>query len=191
VHGHSSTALAAVLDDYVPRSDQEAADLERLRALSARPDAWTRSSPLHATGSAIIVHPDTRRVLLRWHQRMQAWLQVGGHADPGETSPLEVALREAREETGLGDLVPWPDERQPSVVQVVIVPVPAGRGEPAHQHADVRYALATRRPDDATPESSVALLRWLRIEEAISEVAEDNLRICLERIAELLGWLSS
>jgi 8-oxo-dGTP pyrophosphatase MutT (NUDIX family) len=183
--GGNEVELAAVLDDYVPQSDQEAADVERVRDLSAQADAWSRSLPLHVTGSAIILHPDSRRVLQRWHERMQGWLQVGGHADPGETAPFDIALREAQEETGLSDLAAWPDPGQPRVIQVVIVPVPAGRGEPAHEHADIRYVLSTNRPNDATPESSVARLRWLRFEEAISEVGEDNLRICLLRIANL------
>jgi 8-oxo-dGTP pyrophosphatase MutT (NUDIX family) len=177
--------LAALLDDYVPQSDQEAADVGRLRELAVRHDVWARSSAVHATGSAVIVHPDSGRVLLRWHERMHGWLQVGGHADPGETTPFDIALREAREETGLADLEPWPDPRQPTLVQVVIVPVPAGRGEPAHEHADLRYGLCTHRPDDATPESSVARLRWLPLADAIAEVAEDNLRLCLQRIAAL------
>src|SRR5713226_3419943 len=106
--------LAAVLDAYVPRSDQEVADVERLRGVLVGGDAWSRSSPVHATGSAIILHPDSGRVLLRWHERMQAWLQVGGHADPGETTPFLIALREAHEETGLSDLVAWPDSDAPA-----------------------------------------------------------------------------
>jgi 8-oxo-dGTP pyrophosphatase MutT (NUDIX family) len=177
--------LGAVLDEYVARTEQEAVDIERLRGLAAHGDVWARSLPVHATGSAVILHPDTGRVLLRWHERMQAWLQVGGHADPGEASPLDIALREGREETGLGDLVPWPDPSRATVVQIVIVPVPAGRGEPVHEHADVRYVLATHRPDDAMPESAVARLRWLSLEAAIAEVAEDNLRTCLQRVAAL------
>ena len=179
--------LVEVLDSYVPRSDQETADVKRLRDLAAGGDIWARSLPVHATGSAVILHAESRRVLLRWHERMQAWLQVGGHADPGEASPLDIALREGREETGLSDLAPWPDPIRPTVVQIVIVPVPAGRGEPAHEHADVRYVLATHHPDDAMPESAIARLRWLPIDAAIAEVAEDNLRTCLQRIAELGG----
>lgn len=58
------------------------------------------------TGSALMVHPSSGRVLLRWHERMQRWLQIGGHGDPGESDPLAVALRERREETGLPDLAP-------------------------------------------------------------------------------------
>ena len=99
-------------------------------------DPWLRSNPLHVTASAVIVHPDSGRVLLRWHQRQQAWLQVGGHGDPGESDPLAIALREAREESGLTDLEPWPDAE---LWQVAIVSVPANSEEPAHEHADVRF----------------------------------------------------
>jgi 8-oxo-dGTP pyrophosphatase MutT (NUDIX family) len=171
-----------MLDGYAPRSPEEAADLVRVRALLAAGDPWSRALPLHITGSALIVHPPTRRVLLRWHERQQAWLQVGGHADPGESDAFEVAIREAREETGLDDLTPLRLEP----VQVVIVPVPAGRGEPAHEHADIRYALATASPDLTVAESDAARLRWLTIEQAAAEITEDNLRECLRRIQTLL-----
>jgi 8-oxo-dGTP pyrophosphatase MutT (NUDIX family) len=183
------TELTAVLDEYRPRSEDEAADVERIRQVARGGDAWSRSTLLHATGSAVVVHPETRRVLLRWHERMQAWLQVGGHADPGETDPFLIALREAQEETGLQDLVAWPDSNAPSLLQVVVVPVPSGKGEPPHQHADLRYALATATPDEATPETETAGLRWLHLEEAVNNVAEDNLRICLLRIGEMFKAL--
>jgi 8-oxo-dGTP pyrophosphatase MutT (NUDIX family) len=124
--------------------------------------------------------------LLRWHERQQAWLQVGGHADPDESDPFAIALREAREETGLTDLVAWPDPISPRVMQVVIVPVPAGKGEPAHQHGDIRYVLATSNPDAVASESESARLAWLDFEAAFERVAEDNLRVCLERVAALL-----
>src|ERR1700753_3809 len=99
--------LASLLTAYQPASTVEKSDLQRAKTLS---DPWPRSTPLHVTASALVVHPPTRRVLLRWHARQQAWLQVGGHAAPGETRPLDIALREGLEETGLTDLVPWPDE---------------------------------------------------------------------------------
>jgi len=174
-----------VLDTYEPATGNEARDLSRLRDLLAGGDPWTRSSPLHVTGSAIILHPSSNRVLLRWHDRMNRWLQVGGHADSGETSPYAIALREAREETGLTDLTAWPDPQSPLVVQIVIVPVPAGRGEASHEHADIRYLLATEQPGLATPESDSAPVQWLRLTDAISATAEDNLRDCLERIAQV------
>ncbi len=179
--------LTEILNAFEPRSPEEASDVERIRQLASQGDPWPRSLPLHVTGSAVVVHPPTRRVLLRWHQRMQAWLQVGGHGDPGESDPYEVAVREAEEETGLPDLRPWPDPAQPTLVQVAIVPVPASKREPAHEHADFRYGLATAQPDTATPESPSARLRWLDLDEALATVPEDNLRICLQRLAEVIS----
>jgi 8-oxo-dGTP pyrophosphatase MutT (NUDIX family) len=179
--------LIEILDGFQPRSAEEANDVERIRQLASQGDPWPRSLPLHVTGSAVVVHPPTRRVLLRWHQRMQAWLQVGGHGDAGETDPYEVALREAHEETGLHDLTPWPSAGQPTLVQIAIVPVPASKREPAHEHADFRYGLATAAPDLATPESPSALLRWLDLDDALATVAEDNLRVCLLRLAEVIS----
>jgi 8-oxo-dGTP pyrophosphatase MutT (NUDIX family) len=171
-----------MLDEYESRSAEEAADLLRMRALIATGDPWSRAVPLHITGSALIVHVATRRVLLRWHDRQQAWLQVGGHADPGEIDPFAVAQREATEETGLQDL----RALQPDPVQVVIVPVPAGRGEPAHEHADIRYAFATATPDLAVAESDNAKLAWLTFDEARARTSEANLRECLRRVEALL-----
>ena len=174
-----------MLDRYRPQGEAEAADVERVRALAATvDDPWLRSIPLHVTASAVIVHPDSGRVLLRWHQRQQAWLQVGGHGDPGETEPLAIALREAREESGLTDLEPWPDAE---LRQVAIVSVPANSREPAHEHADVRFVLATRAPEAARAESPDAPLRWLPLREAFEATSEANFRDMLSRVAHLLG----
>ena len=174
-----------LLDRYQPHGAAEAADVQRTRELAAAtPDPWLRSNPLHVTASAVIVHPDSARVLLRWHQRQQAWLQVGGHGDPGESDPLAVALREAREETGLTDLAPWPDAE---LWQVAIVSVPENSKEPAHEHADVRFIFATGEPDAARPESPGAPLRWVPMRDAVDATSEANLRDMLSRVQRLLS----
>jgi 8-oxo-dGTP pyrophosphatase MutT (NUDIX family) len=176
--------LRAALDAHVPRSPDEARDTERVRSLLGG-TPWDRATPLHVTGAAMIVHPPSRRVLLRWHARQHAWLQVGGHGDPGEEDPFAVALREAKEETGLQDLAAWPDARR-EPVHLVIVPVPEGKGEPAHEHADIRYVLATADPDSARPESDDAPMQWLTLDEAFALSAEDNLHETLRRVSDLL-----
>jgi 8-oxo-dGTP pyrophosphatase MutT (NUDIX family) len=177
--------LAAAVRTYRPDDTCEEADLDRITGLMRTgDDPWDRSAPLHITGSAVIVHTASNRVLLRWHQRQQAWLQVGGHGDPGERDPLAVALREAQEETGLADLTPWPT---PELRHVAIVDVPAGKGEPAHEHADLRYVLATGTPDAIVAENDQAQLRWLLVGDAILETTEANLRETLTRVQRLLG----
>ena len=181
----SARPVLDLLDRYRPQGDAEEADVKRVRELAATADdPWLRSLPLHITASALIVHPGSGRVLLRWHQRQQAWLQVGGHGDPGETDPLAIALREAREESGLTDLEPWPDAE---FSQVAIVSVPANSQEPAHEHADVRFVLATRAPETARAESPDAPLRWLPVREAAKVTSEANFRDLLSRAGHLLG----
>jgi 8-oxo-dGTP pyrophosphatase MutT (NUDIX family) len=171
------------LTTYVPADPHEEADVQRIRAvLDSERDPWLRSTPLHLTASALIVHPGSGRILLRWHQRQQAWLQVGGHGDPGESDPLAIALREAVEETGLADLMPWPDAQ---LRHLVIVGVPAGKGEPAHEHADLRYFMATQTPDAARAENEHAPLRWLSLAEAYHATSEVNLRESLARLERL------
>jgi 8-oxo-dGTP pyrophosphatase MutT (NUDIX family) len=178
--------IRRALNGYAPRDDRERADVARLRALLGHGDVFDRSTPVHVTGSALVVHPPTRTVLLRWHPRMQMWMQVGGHFDADETDPRLVALREAREETGLSDL------RSPSLtadppVQIVIVPVPAHGDEPAHEHADFRYVFVTETPDAIVAESPHAQLRWLDLGVAAEETTEENLCVFLSRVSEVLG----
>ena len=181
----SHRPLADLLDRYRPRDETELGDLTRVRALvETAGDPWLRSLPLHLTASAVIVHPESGRVLLRWHQRHQSWLLVGGHADPGERDPLAIAAREGREETGLADLEPWPDAE---IRHLVIVPVPANDREPAHEHADLRFALATRTPDAARPEHLDAPLRWLSTHDARDSSGEVNVRATLLEVERLLA----
>lgn len=163
-----SDPLREALADHAPSDAEEAADLTRIRQLlDAEAEPWSRHVPLHVTASALVVHPPTKRVLLRWHDKQQRWLQVGGHGDPGERDPWPVALREAEEETALADLRPWPGP-EPRLFQVAVVPVSPSPEEPAHEHADLRYLLVTDRPDDVPAEVEGVPLRWCTVEEAVT-----------------------
>jgi 8-oxo-dGTP pyrophosphatase MutT (NUDIX family) len=180
-----------VLARYECRDVAEEVDRRRLVELvQAEPDPWSRSLPLHLTASALVVHPPSARILLRWHDRLRQWMQVGGHGDAGEDDALLIALREAGEETGLTDLRPYetiPGEGA-APVQVAVVPVPAGDDEAAHEHGDLRYLLVTDRPEQARPERAEADLRWLSFEDALEEVTSANLRVLLVRTGTAFGF---
>jgi 8-oxo-dGTP pyrophosphatase MutT (NUDIX family) len=184
---HHGPVLNGLLTGYQAAGETETADLERMTGLAAAvPDPWSRSLPLHFTASALVVHPESRRVLLRWHVRHGRWLQVGGHGDPGETDPLAIALREAREETGLTDLAPWPDD---SLRHAVVCYVRPSATEPEHEHADLRYFLATASPDAVVPENDQSPLRWLPLAQARELVGGNNLRHTLDRADALFSRL--
>jgi 8-oxo-dGTP pyrophosphatase MutT (NUDIX family) len=181
---HHGPVRSGLLSGYQAAGETEAADLRRMTRLAASaPDPWSRSLPLHFTASALVLHPESRRVLLRWHVRAGLWLQVGGHGDPGESDPLQIALREAREETGLTDLVPWPDA---SLRHVAVCYVRPSATEPEHEHADLRYFLATANPGAIAPEDEHSPLRWLSLDEARELVGGNNLRRTLDRADALL-----
>jgi 8-oxo-dGTP pyrophosphatase MutT (NUDIX family) len=96
-------------------------------------------------------------------------------------------MREAREETGLTDLRALSASTAQLPVQIVIVPVPAGGDEPAHEHADFRYLFVTDTPGDIVAEHADARLRWIDIASALAETKEPNLRVFLSRVSEALG----
>lgn len=178
--------IERALESYRPSDATERADVQRLRELLAVADVHSPDTPVHVTASALVVHPPSHTVLMRWHPRMQMWTQVGGHFDAGETDPWLVALREGREETGLTDLRELTvAAKQP--VQIVIVPVPANRDEPAHEHADFRYLFVTDTPGDIVAETAEAPLRWIDLATALTETKEQNLRVFLSRVSEALG----
>ena len=99
------------LDDilaYEPRDEAEAGDkamfLEYLRLF---PDTiLTRENKIaHLTASGFVVNGDGTRVLMAHHNLYRVWAWTGGHAD-GDGDLLSVALREAREETGVEHIKP-------------------------------------------------------------------------------------
>jgi 8-oxo-dGTP pyrophosphatase MutT (NUDIX family) len=155
------------LTDHRPSDAEEAADLQAIQAFVAlHPDPFDRRIVEgHLTGSAIIVSADGTRTLLLHHRKLDRWLQPGGHADPGESTGEEVALREALEETGLLGLTLHPTAPRP--LDVDVHDIPARGEEPAHQHLDLRYlvvapegAVFTRSADETRD------MRWVGWNEA-------------------------
>jgi 8-oxo-dGTP pyrophosphatase MutT (NUDIX family) len=159
-------SLADGLSAHSPEDARERADLARILEFVARHrDPFDRAIVEgHLTGSAFVVSENGARVLLLRHKKLGLWLQPGGHADPGETSGEQVALREAREETGLAELRLHPSAPRP--LDVDVHQIPARGAEPAHWHLDLRYLCVAK---DAAPLVRAAEesddLRWFRWDE--------------------------
>ncbi len=177
--------LAAALRRHVPADAEEARHVARVLALvEGEPACFSRSAftPGHVTGSAFILRADTGGVLLHRHRRLGAWLQLGGH-DEGEHDPAVTALREGAEESGLSDLVLL----SPDILDVDVHLIPAGKGEPPHEHHDVRYALLTRTPGAIRRDAAESLdLGWFSPEEAMRRMNEPGATRALTRLTRLL-----
>jgi 8-oxo-dGTP pyrophosphatase MutT (NUDIX family) len=176
----------------VPRDPKEAADLDEIRAFVERhPDPFDRRIPEgHLTGSALVVSAAGDRVLLLHHRKLGRWLQPGGHAEPGERGGERVALREAREETGIEGLALHPAAPRP--LDVDVHPIPARREEPAHRHLDLRY-LVVAPPGAALrrAEAEARALRWFRWSELAALDLDPGLRRALAAARALTSTLPS
>jgi len=153
--------LADSLRRLQPADAREAEDVEHILAFLARhADPFDRRiGEGHLTGSALVVSSAGDRVLLLHHRKLDRWLQPGGHADPGEASGETVALREAREETGIARLALHPTAPRP--LDVDVHAIPARGDEPAHEHLDLRYlVLAPESAATALNADESNDLRW-------------------------------
>ena len=154
-------ALLEMLDRYREIHPEEATCVERFHGfVSSHPDCFQRScQPGHVTASAWIVSPDRSQFLLTHHRKLGRWLQLGGHAD-GDTDVRAVALREAREESGMTDFEWLADPGGLALIDVDIHGIPARPGEPAHDHYDLRFLLSARPGQPLRISDESTDLRW-------------------------------
>ena len=178
--------MQRLLADYAPADSAERRFKARMLALLAdEPRAFWRDvfSPGHFTGSALVASHGRDKVLLMRHKYVGRWMQFGGHAD-GVTDLAAVALREACEESGFADGFALCG----GIFDIDIHAIPAnpGKGEPAHEHFDVRYLLTLDAARPLPPNPEGLALRWLTLDEAQASVAgEQGLLRMLAKVAHL------
>ncbi len=130
----------------------------------------------HVTGSAFVLSPDYRSVLLTHHVKLNRWLQLGGHCD-GIADAAFVATKEAYEESGLSRLRLVSAE----VFDVDVHEIPANPREPAHLHYDVRYLfVAEAGALKVSPESHA--LAWVPLADLDHEGTAESVRVVVRKL---------
>ncbi|MEO6397051.1 MAG: NUDIX domain-containing protein [Tepidiformaceae bacterium] len=148
----------------------------------------------HHTATAYIVAG--ARTLLLWHLKLQMWLPPGGHLESNE-DPVQAAIREAHEESGL-DVAVLPPPDLLACAGPAVLPPPAviliedivRADQPFHQHIDhVYFTMALLEVDFAAPIPHGAH-RWVTAEimaGSFSLPAPDGTLVPVAEDVRLLG----
>jgi 8-oxo-dGTP pyrophosphatase MutT (NUDIX family) len=163
---HRNTLLS-LLQNHHPKDPHEVQFTKQITTfVQQNPDCFERSLLIgHVTGSAWILDKSHQFTLLTHHRKLDKWFQTGGHCD-GDSDVLNVALKEAQEETGLSDI----QIISPNIFDIDIHEIPERKGVPAHLHYDVRFLFKADMNQPFTVSSESTDLAWV----ALSEVSKLN-----------------
>ncbi|WP_416888023.1 NUDIX hydrolase [Muricoprocola aceti] len=166
--------LTEQIRSYQPMNEQEERDKELiLHCLETEKNIFTRQNRLaHMTASAWIVNPERTKVLMAYHNIYHSWSWLGGHAD-GETDLLKVALKEAREESGIHHVKPVSEQIYSLEVLTVDGHVKRGEYVSSHLHLNVTYLLQAEETDVLhIKEDENSNVGWFSLEDAVAASTE-------------------
>lgn len=154
-----------MLERYLRRYPRE---VDRLRpivwALELGRDVTSRREFRggHVTCGAVVLD-DRNRLLTVRHVTLGRWLLPGGHVETWDESLELAALRELEEETGIprqhaAQLVA--NDSCPIEIGLHAIPASSSKSEPAHWHADFRFAFKVVEPTVRLQTDEVAEHAW-------------------------------
>lgn len=152
--------LLQLLKNHQPSTTEEIQFKQQMiEFVEQNSDCFERSLLIgHVTGSAWIVDKSRQFTLLTHHRKLDKWFQTGGHCD-GDSDVLNVAMKEALEETGLTDI----RAINPSIFDIDIHEIPERKGIPTHLHYDVRFLLEADMNQPLIISSESSDLAWVEL----------------------------
>jgi len=168
-------SLEQLIKHYAQAYPEEKAPHDMLKFIDDETGYFSRNSYNgHFTGSAWIVSPDMSSILMTHHKKLGKWLQLGGHAD-GENDLLRVALREAKEESGIQQFKVLSEK----IFDLDIHEIPKHNFEPGHLHYDIRFLLEADPTGEAVIISDESHdVAWI----PLADVAKLNPEVSIQRM---------
>ncbi len=159
--------LITQLGQYLPQDkDEQSYKKQFVQFVRQYPNCFERSLDIgHVTASAWILDKDRTHALLLHHQKLDRWLQLGGHTD-GNPDVLAVSIQEAKEESGLSHI----SVLQKTIFDLDIHLIPARKEEKAHFHYDVRFLLEADRGEALSQNHESKAVEWVTLPEVSDKV---------------------
>jgi 8-oxo-dGTP pyrophosphatase MutT (NUDIX family) len=162
---------------YKPKNEQEKVDQAAIIAfIEQNDDVLDRENLVaHLTSSAIVVNEEMNKVLFIHHNIYNAWGWVGGHND-GDADLIGVAIKEAKEETGIEDIQPVNEEILMMDIIHVTNHIKHGQYVGDHLHLNVTYLLKASEDEQLKHNPSEnSDVRWFLIDECLEYVDEERM----------------
>lgn len=165
------------LYSYTPRNEQEIQDKNvMIKYIEQYPhNILLRDNEFaHITSSGFIMNSKLDKVLMIHHNIRNAWAWTGGHAD-GDGDLLHVAIKEAKEETGINNVVALTDKIAALDILPVYGHVKKGKYVSAHLHLSVAYILIASEEDELiVKEDENSAVGWFSLDKFTKEFFDEN-----------------
>jgi len=162
------------IEKFIPYNEQEQVDkkimLDYIRDFN---DTLTRQNEYgHFTSSAFVLNKERTKMLMIYHKIYNSWAWVGGHSD-GDSDLLYVAMKEAKEETGIKNVAPISN----NIYSLEIINVNGhekrGKYVGSHVHLNVTYLLETDENEEIhIKEDENSGVKWVPIDEVLNVTSE-------------------
>lgn len=170
----SLNILKENLEKYVPYNEQEEVDKEvMLSYINNFDNVLTRENQYgHFTSSAFVLNKERTKILMAYHKIYDSWAWVGGHSD-GDTDLLHVAMKEAKEETGIKNVTTISENIYSLEIIVVNGHEKRGKYVASHVHLNATYLLEANENEEIhIKEDENSGVKWVPIDKILEVSSE-------------------
>ena len=166
--------LKQSIENFIPYNEQE--DVERkimLNYINNFDDVLTRQNEYgHFTSSAFVLNKERNKVLMIYHKIYNSWSWVGGQSD-GDNDLLYVAMKEAKEDTGIENVVPISKDIYSLELINVNGHEKRGKFVASHIHFNVTYLLEADENEELhIKEDENSGVKWVPIDDVLNVTSE-------------------
>ncbi len=171
-------SLKENLEEFEPYNEQEEVDKKIiLDYINNFDDTLTRQNKYgHFTSSAFVLNKERTKILMVYHKIYNSWAWPGGHSD-GDSNLLNVAMKEAKEETGIKNVIPI----FKNIYSIEIISVNGHEKREkyisSHVHLNVTYLLeADEKEKIHIKEDENSGVKWVPIDNVLDLTSETWVR---------------
>ena len=166
------------IEKFIPYNEQEEVDKKiMLDYIKDFDDVLTRQNEYgHFTSSAFVLNKEKTKILMVYHKIYNSWAWVGGHSD-GDSDLLYVAMKEAKEETGIKNVTPI--FKNIYSLELINVNGHEKRGKyvGSHVHLNVTYLLEANENEEIhIKDDENSGVKWIPIDKILEVSSEPWIR---------------